>query len=48
MLGFEGVKSAAFSAQPNQAIRSVPARSTSSEPSTGFPANVGVSSRSSG
>ncbi len=44
MLGFERVKSAGFSAQPNQAIRAVPAHSTSSEPNTGFPANVGVSS----
>ncbi len=44
MLGFEEVKSAGFSAQPSQAIRAVPARSTSSEPNTGFPANVGVSS----
>jgi len=44
MLGFEGVKSAGFSAQPNQAIRAVPARPTSSEPNTGFPANVGMSS----
>ena len=44
MLGFERVKSAGFNAQPNQAIRAVPAHSTNSEPNTGFPANVGVSS----